>query len=77
MKAKSAIIIVTTYLIIFSLLCATGSFIIIVPYLFVLSPFLIFWMVLSILTDSFDYPELGKHDEWGYLDKAKDELGVF
>ena len=41
------------------------------------SPFLICWMVYTVLKHGkYNGPELGD-EEFGYQDKSKDELGVF
>ncbi|MGZ3750368.1 MAG: hypothetical protein ACXVB0_10275 [Mucilaginibacter sp.] len=77
-KAESAVIMVTAYLMTYVILSQTSVGIYVVPYLFLTSPFLLIWMVYSVLKDDLlEYPELGKKDEWGYHDKAKDELGMF
>jgi len=73
MKSTAAVICVTIYLIIFSSLCFTGTAVDLIPFLFLLSPFLVIAMVFSVLTDtSQSYPELGANEEWGYLDRPKD-----
>jgi len=70
MKSISAVIGATVYLIIFIFLCATGIAANLIPYLFILSPFLMIAMVITVLTDTTQsYPELGNGKEWGYLDK--------
>ena len=77
MKSTIAVICVTIYLMVFSFLCATEIAVSVIPYLFVLSPFLVITMVLTILKDTTrSYPELGADEEWGYADKAKDQLGI-
>ena len=46
--------------------------------IFCISPFLMIWLVLTILRDkSFKYPELPPGQHWGYRGKNKDDLGVF
>ena len=61
----------------FQFSCATEIAVSVIPYLFVLSPFLVITMVLTILKDTTrSYPELGADEEWGYADKAKDQLGI-
>ena len=46
--------------------------------IFCISPFLMIWLVLTILRDkSFKYPELPAGQHWGYRGKNKDDLGVF
>ena len=47
-------------------------------FLFSLIPFILIWIVFSILKyGKFEGRELGEHEEWGYADKDKNELGVF
>jgi len=47
-------------------------------FLFVLFPFILIWIVFSILIHGkFEGKELGEQEEWGYTDKDKNELGVF
>jgi len=78
MKSVAAVITVTIYLIFFTFLCMSGTAINIIPYLFLLSPFLVMAMVLLVLKDnSQSYPELSINEEWGYLDKPKDKLAIF
>jgi len=46
--------------------------------IFSFSPFLLLWIVFSILRHGkFEGKELEEQEEWGYTDKNKDELGVF
>ena len=46
--------------------------------LFTLFPFLLLWIVCSILRyGKFAGKELGENEEWGYADKDKNELGIF
>jgi len=77
-SAKNSIIVLTAYLVIYIILINTGLLFIIIPYLYIISPFLIVWMVACILKDNIvAYPELKENEEWGYADKSKDELGLF
>lgn len=47
-------------------------------YIFTLSPFLICWMVYSVIRfGKYKGRELIKDEEWGYADKSKDELKTF
>jgi hypothetical protein len=60
------------------MLCGEGLLVNVVPYLFILSPFLIIAMVIIVLKDeNIFYPELKEGEEWGYRDKSKDQLGIF
>ena len=46
--------------------------------MFILSPILLVWMVVVVLKHGkYNGPELKGGEEWGYQDKARDELGVF
>ena len=46
--------------------------------LFTLFPFILLWIVFSILRHGkFEGKELEEQEEWGYSDKDKNELGVF
>jgi hypothetical protein len=76
-KAERAVIVVTTYLMLFVLMLETGTSVYALPYLLIASPFLLIWMVYFVLNDKREYPKLGENEEWGYRDKAKDELGIF
>lgn len=76
-KAEGAVITVTAYLMVFVLMLETGTSVYALPYLLIASPFLLIWMVYSILTDRREYPELEENEEWGYRNKAKEELGMF
>jgi hypothetical protein len=76
--AKGAVITVTAYLIIYVTLINVGFPLNILPYLYIILPFLFCWMIYCILKDTqFEYPELGDNEEWGYCDKAKEDLGTF
>jgi hypothetical protein len=78
MNAKTAVAIVTCYLIGFVVMLNFNLPETTIIYMFFLSPFLLIWMVYEILADDkHKYPELGKNEEWGYRDKKRDELGVF
>ncbi|MBB3053954.1 hypothetical protein [Mucilaginibacter gotjawali] len=78
LSAKKSIFVMTAYLVIYIILINTGLLFILVPYLYIVSPFFIVWMVACILKDTrVKYPELKENEEWGYADKTKDELGFF
>ncbi len=78
MKATAAVSILTIYLVVYTALFQTGTSLTILSYLFLIAPFLTFWMVYIVLKDGqYKYPDLGKDEEWGYQDKEKDQLGVF
>jgi hypothetical protein len=45
--------------------------------MFLVSPFLLIWMVVTVLkSGKYEGPELGEN-EFGYQDKNKDDLGIF
>jgi len=78
MKAITAVTTVTIYLVVYAILFALGFNVIVLSYLFLLSPLLIVPMVYSILKDNgIKYPELKKGEEWGYRDKERECLGLF
>lgn len=78
MNAKAAVSMLTIYLTLYAIVFATGFSITLLAWMFLISPFLLIWTVYMVLKDdSFKYPELPKGDEWGYLDKSKNELGMF
>lgn len=78
MKATTAIITVTLYLLAMTI---TGDFIGstgLSAVLYLLSPLVIVGMIYIILKDTAKpYPELKKDEEWGYADANRDELGMF
>jgi hypothetical protein len=72
-----AVILVTVYLFIYITLLQFESTQQYGLFMLPLSPFLIGWMVYTVLKHGkFDGPELG-NDEFGYQDKRKEDLGVF
>ncbi|WP_069659024.1 hypothetical protein [Arcticibacter eurypsychrophilus] len=78
MKATTAVIIATLYLIVYVILFQTEMSTTILSYLFLTSPFLMIWLVYTVLKDDHEqYPELGEDQEWGYRDKPKDKLDRF
>jgi hypothetical protein len=75
---KVVTILVTIYLIVYTLLHQAGASLTLLGILFLLSPFLVVWMAYTILRyGSYHGKELGEEEEWGYQDKNKDDLGVF
>ena len=71
-------IIVTSFLVVYQVLCVLGIASAITFTIFFISPLLIIWMVLSILKDKkTNVRELKEEEEWGYNDVDKDSLGVF
>ncbi|WP_158826783.1 hypothetical protein [Mucilaginibacter lacusdianchii] len=78
MKASTAVISATIYLLVYMILFSTGLSISILSYLFLTSPLVLIWMVFTILKDDTSlYPELEAEEEWGYKDKKRGDLGMF
>ena len=78
MNAKTAVSLLTIYLVIYTILFAAGASFTLLAGLFLASPFMLIMTVYSVLKDrSFKYPDLPEGDEWGYLDKPKNELRMF
>jgi hypothetical protein len=74
MKAKTAIIILTIYLIIYICLFVANISISGFSYLLLIAPILLVLVVyLIIIDDGYNYPVLRKK-EWGY--KANDKFGL-
>ncbi len=75
---RFAVVFVTTYLIIYTLLHQSGASLNVLGTMFLLSPFLVIWMAYTILRYApYNGKDLAEGEEWGYADKGKDELGVF
>lgn len=67
----------TTYFVIYITLINTGLLFLLVPFLYIVSPFFIIWMVTCILKENkVKHLQLKENEEWGYTDKPKDELGI-
>lgn len=68
MKAKTAILIATIYLLFFIVAIHFGFPESLVYLLFALSPVLLIWLAVTILKDtSVEYRELEEDEEWGYF----------
>ena len=75
---KLATIIVTTYLVLYTILHQAGASLNILGAMFAVSPFLVVWMAYTILRyGSYSGRELDEGEEWGYQDKNKNDLGTF
>jgi hypothetical protein len=60
---------VTVYLLIYNALFFTGASLEVLVIMFLFSPFLVIWMVLTILKDkNYKVRELEEGEEWGYAD---------
>jgi hypothetical protein len=78
MNAKAAVTIATCYLMGYVIMFNFNLFERIIYYVVFLSLFLIIWMVYEVLADDKNkYPELGKNEEWGYLDKKREDSDTF
>lgn len=68
-KPTLAAIIVTLYLVVYYILFQAGAPEDIILTMFALSPFLVIWMVMTILKyGKYEGPELKEDEEWGYQD---------
>jgi hypothetical protein len=75
---KMVTLLVTFYLVIYTVLHQSGASLKLLGAMFLASPFLVIWMAYTILKyASYEGRELEENEEWGYQDKNKDELGVF
>lgn len=75
---KLVTILVTAYLIVYTILHQAGASFKLLGVMFILSPFLVIWMAYTILRyGSYTGKELAEDEEWGYQDKNKNDLGVF
>ena len=78
MKAKVAVAILTIYLVVYVALFTAQASLTLLAVMFLASPVLLILTVFIVLMDdSSGYPELDEGEAWGYLDKNKDELGMF
>lgn len=80
MKARipAPVLIVSAFLIVYVLLMSANVNSVITRFLFIFSPFLVIWMVISVLqSKTFTAKELEEEEEWGYADKRKEDLGMF
>jgi hypothetical protein len=78
MNAKTAVSTLIIYLVAYVIVFATGYYVNLLAYMFLVSPVMLIATVYFVLTDTtYTYPELGEDQEWGYRDKNKSELGVF
>jgi len=70
--------IVTAYLVLYYILFHAGVSENILILLFIVSPFLMIWLVVTILKyDQSPTTDLPENEEWGYSDRDKDSLGTF
>jgi hypothetical protein len=69
---------VTAYLLIYNALFFTGASFNVLAAMFILSPFLVIWMAMTILMDKkYEVKELEEDEEWGYADKPRSEFSGY
>lgn len=77
-RIPASVFIVSAFLIIYVLLLSTNAPVLITRIMFIISPFLVIWMVISVLrSKTFTGKDLEEDEEWGYADKRKEDLGMF
>lgn len=70
MKATTAIVIATLYLLVFIISIHTLISDRLTYGLFVFSPIMLIWLAITVLRDrSEKYPEMNEDQEWGYFHK--------
>jgi hypothetical protein len=74
----ASVFIVSAFLVVYVLLISTNTTASIGWMIFIASPFLLIWMVISVLrSKEFTGKDLEEDEEWGYADKRKEDLGMF
>jgi hypothetical protein len=69
---------VSLYLVVYTVMFQAGGDINILMTMFILSPFLVIWMVYVVLKyGKYKGRELKEDEEWGYSDRSRDTLGTF
>lgn len=77
-KPSFAVIAVTIYLVVYYILFLLNVPLFVLFCMFMLSPFLVGWLVITILKyGRFTGNELKENEEWGYADKEKSSLKTF
>jgi len=72
------VLIVSCVLVLYNFLMMFDGLSVITGIIFFISPFLIVWMIYSVLRfGTYTGKTLEEDEEWGYADKEKKELGVF
>jgi hypothetical protein len=70
--------IVTSILVFYNVMIYNSGLSDLVISIFCISPFLMIWLVLTILKDGvYKGPELPPGEHWGYQDRKNEELNVF
>ena len=73
-NSRFAVIFLTTYLVLYCVFFLYGLDDA-VSFMFILSPILVAWMVITILKDpNHTTRELDENEEWGYGDKNREEF---
>jgi hypothetical protein len=76
-KPAFAVVVVSLILLIYCVLINADSTLPIAYFIFAISPFLLLWMVYTIIRYGiYKGQELKEGEEWGYEDRSKEELGV-
>jgi hypothetical protein len=74
-RHQFATLFVSLYLLVYTVLFHAGASLPVLGVMFLISPFLVLWMVYSVLKyGTYNGRELGPDEEWGYQDKDSDEL---
>ena len=77
-RIPASVFIVSAFLVGYVLVMSTNAVASIGRFLFILSPSLLIWMVISVLrSKNFTGKDFEEEEEWGYADKRKEELGMF
>ncbi|RTL58934.1 MAG: hypothetical protein EKK37_11495 [Sphingobacteriales bacterium] len=77
-KPAFAVLITTIAVVLYNILPQLTDSFTLAGFIFIASPFLIGWMVYTILRfGKYNGKELNDKAEWGYQDKQHDELGMF
>ncbi len=77
-KVHISVFIVTALLLLYTILISLDAPLRFTGFLFFLSPFLMTWMVISVLrSKEGNVRELDAEEEWGYADKNKEDLNTF
>ena len=71
------VFIVSAFLVVYVILVSTSAAALIGRTLFIVSPVLVIWMVISVLrSKTFTGKDLEEGEEWGFTDKRKEEPGM-
>lgn len=77
-KPAFAVLITTIAVVLYNILPRFTDSFILPGIILITSPFLMGWMVYTILRfGKYNGKELNDKEEWGYQDKRNDELGMF